>query len=182
MTAVQLKMHNNCSFRSTKLWNRWPTQRSVFSYITAYSQVKLIFYKPSKKQAWSRQQTDLEKHLFISTLKPIWTYWIQLWGMASTSNIEILECFQSKALYMIVNAPWYVPNTVIGRDLQIPTVKEEIRCYRSIYCSPQHTSKWPNSKPHWATRQQAIAKTPAKWSAYQILSVIVVFVILDFKV
>jgi hypothetical protein len=39
-----------------------------------------------------------------------------------------------------------------------------------------------NSKPCWATRQQAIAKTPAKWSAYQIPSVIVVFVILVVKV
>jgi hypothetical protein len=37
-----------------------------------------------------------------------------------------------------------------------------------------------NSKPHGATRQQAIWKTPAKWSAYQIPSVIVVFVILVF--
>jgi hypothetical protein len=53
--------------------------------------------------------------------------------MASTSNIEILECFQSKALRMIVDAPWYVPNTVIRRDLQIPTVKEEIRRYSSQY-------------------------------------------------
>jgi hypothetical protein len=33
-----------------------------------------------------------------------------------------------------------------------------------------------------AARQQAIAKTPAKWSAYQIPSAIVVFVILVFKV
>jgi hypothetical protein len=64
-------------------------------------------------------------------LKPMWTYGIQLWGMASTSNIEILERFQSKALRMIVDAPCYVPNTVIRRDLQIPTVKEEIRRYRS---------------------------------------------------
>jgi hypothetical protein len=38
---------------------------------------------------------------------------IQLWGTASTSNIEILECFQSKALRMIVDEPWYVHNTVI---------------------------------------------------------------------
>jgi hypothetical protein len=52
----------------------------------------------------------------------------------------------------------------------------------SIQRSPQHTSKWPNSKPQRAIRQQAIAKTPAKWSAYQIPSVIVVFVILVFKV
>jgi hypothetical protein len=39
----------------------------------------------------------------------------------------------SKALRMIVDAPCYVPNTVIGRDLQIPTVKEEIRRYSSQY-------------------------------------------------
>jgi hypothetical protein len=38
---------------------------------------------------------------------------IQLWGTASTSDIEILERFQSKALRMIVDAPWCVPNTVI---------------------------------------------------------------------
>jgi hypothetical protein len=42
----------------------------------------------------------------------------------------------------------------------------------SIQCSPQRTSKWPSSKPHGATRQQAIAKTPAEWSGYQIPSVI----------
>jgi hypothetical protein len=59
--------------------------------------------------------------------KPLWTYGIQLWGTASTSNIEILERFQSKALRMIVDAPWYVPNTVIRSDLQTSTVKEEIR-------------------------------------------------------
>jgi hypothetical protein len=64
-------------------------------------------------------------------LKPIWTYGIQLWGTASTSNIEILERFQSKALRMILDASYYVPNTVIGRDLKIPTVKEEISRYNS---------------------------------------------------
>jgi hypothetical protein len=34
---------------------------------------------------------------------------------------------------MIVDTPLYVPNTVIRRDLQIPTVKEEIRRYSSQY-------------------------------------------------
>jgi hypothetical protein len=52
---------------------------------------------------------------------------------AFTSNIEILERFQSKALRMIVDVPWDVPNTVIRRDLQTPTVKEEIRRYSSQY-------------------------------------------------
>jgi hypothetical protein len=71
--------------------------------------------------------------LYKTILKPIWTYDIQLWSTASTSNIEILERFQPIALRMIVDAPWYMPNTLILRDLQIPSVKEEIRHYSSHY-------------------------------------------------
>jgi hypothetical protein len=53
--------------------------------------------------------------------------------MFKSSNTEILECFQLKALRMIVDAPWYVPNMIIRRDLQIPTDKEEICRYSSQY-------------------------------------------------
>jgi hypothetical protein len=64
-------------------------------------------------------------NIYKTILKPIWSYGIKLRGTASTSNMEILERFQSKALRMIVDAPWYVPNTVNRRDLQTPTVKGE---------------------------------------------------------
>jgi hypothetical protein len=46
---------------------------------------------------------------------------------------EILERFYSTALRMITDAPWFVPNTVIRRNLHTPTVKEEIRRYNSQY-------------------------------------------------
>jgi hypothetical protein len=59
-------------------------------------------------------------------LKPIWTYGIQLWGSASISNIEILECFQGKVLRMITDVPWYMQNMVLRQDLQITSVKEAI--------------------------------------------------------
>jgi hypothetical protein len=81
----------------------------------------------------SKLSTSNKLPIYIAILKPIWTYGIHLWGTASTSNIYILERFQSKALRMIMDAPWYVPNTFIRRDLQIPTVKEEIRRYSSEY-------------------------------------------------
>jgi hypothetical protein len=71
--------------------------------------------------------------LYKTILKPIWTYGIQLWGTASTPKIEILGRFQSKVLRMIVDTPWYVPNTLFRRDLQIPSVKEEISHYSSHY-------------------------------------------------
>jgi hypothetical protein len=63
--------------------------------------------------------------VYKAILIPIWTYGIQLWGTPPTSNIEILERFQSKA--------WYMANTVIRRDFHTPTVEEEIRHYSSQY-------------------------------------------------
>jgi hypothetical protein len=81
----------------------------------------------------SKLSTSNKLLIYKTILKPIWTYGIQLWGTAYISNIGILECFQSKALCMIVDAPWYVPNMVIQRDLQIPTIKEEICHYSSQY-------------------------------------------------
>jgi hypothetical protein len=46
-----------------------------------------------------------------------------------------MEACPSKALRMIVDALWYVPNTLIRRDLQIPSVKEAISHYSSHYSS-----------------------------------------------
>jgi hypothetical protein len=90
----------------------------------------------------SKLSTSNKLLIYKTILKPIRTYGIQLWGKASTSNIEILERFQSKALCMIVDASWYWPNTVIRRDLQTPTFKEEIRRYSSQYSA--HLSAHPN--------------------------------------
>jgi hypothetical protein len=54
-----------------------------------------------------RSKLSLSNKLLIYkvAIKPIWTYGIQVWGAASTSNIEILERFQSKALRLITDAP-----------------------------------------------------------------------------
>jgi hypothetical protein len=46
---------------------------------------------------------------------------------------------------------------------------------------PQRTHKLPSSEPHGATRQQAIAKTPANWFSYLIPRLIIVFVVLFFQ-
>ena len=34
---------------------------------------------------------------------------------------------------MITDAPWFIPNTVIKYDLQVPTVKQEARKYSVNY-------------------------------------------------
>jgi hypothetical protein len=90
----------------------------------------------------SKLSTNNKLLIYKAILKPIWTYGIQLWSTTSNSNIEILERFQSKVLRLRVNAPWYVINSVIGKELQIPTVKEEISRFSSHY--DVHISVHPN--------------------------------------
>jgi hypothetical protein len=65
--------------------------------------------------------------MYKAILKPIWTYGVQFWGPASNSNTEILEIFQSKVLRTITEAPRYVPNAVIKRDLKVLSVRQEVR-------------------------------------------------------
>lgn len=90
----------------------------------------------------SKLSLDNKLLLYKTIIKPIWTYGIQLWGTACNSNIEILQRFQSKVLRNIVNAPWYVPNTVIQSDLKITSVKDEIKNFSKKY--EQRLSVHPN--------------------------------------
>jgi len=82
-----------------------------------------------------KSQLSLANKLLVykAILKPIWTKGIQLWGTASNSNTDILERFQSKVLRIITDAPWYVPNAVTKHDLQVPSVRQEVRTFSVTY-------------------------------------------------
>jgi hypothetical protein len=123
----QLEICLACSSRFSiiisGIWNR---RRSI---ATPASEWFHIFHwiLLERKKLQQRDQPYKFLHNLFQHLKA------KLWGTASTSSIEILERFQSKALCMIVDAPWYVPNTVTRRHLQISAVTEEIRRYSSQY-------------------------------------------------
>ena len=72
-------------------------------------------------------------NIYKTIIKPIWTYGVPLWGMAAMSNINEIETEQAKILRTIVNAPWYVRNKDLRKDLKIPTVKDEIARYGKKY-------------------------------------------------
>lgn len=65
--------------------------------------------------------------IYKQVLKPVWTYGIQLWGCTNERNIQILQTYQNKVLKIIVNAPWYVRNSDLHRDLNIKYVENEIK-------------------------------------------------------
>jgi hypothetical protein len=58
--------------------------------------------------------------LYKCVLKPVWTYGIHLWGCAKPSHTKIIQRLQSKILRSITDAPWYVSNFTLHKDLRIP--------------------------------------------------------------
>jgi hypothetical protein len=100
---VQLPQSDEVKYLGLHLDRRQTWQKYIF---TKRKQLGLTF----TKMHWllgrkSQLSTTNKLLLYKTTLKPIWTYGIQFWGTASTSNIEILERFRSKVLRMIVDAP-----------------------------------------------------------------------------
>ena len=67
--------------------------------------------------------------LYQQIFKPVWTYGIQLWGCASQSNRNIILRFQNRVLRGIVNAPWYIRNDNLHKDLDVETVDSVIKKY-----------------------------------------------------
>jgi hypothetical protein len=69
--------------------------------------------------------------MYKSIITPIWTYGIELWGCAHKSTIVVMLRYQSKILRAMVDAPWYVTNSMIHTVLGIPSVQDVIHA-RSI--------------------------------------------------
>ena len=48
---------------------------------------------------------------------------LALWGCAVSSNLAKIRRYQAKTLRQITNAPWYVTNHTLQKDLSIPQVQ-----------------------------------------------------------
>jgi hypothetical protein len=85
INGVQLPQSEDVKYLGLHLDKRLTWHKHIF---TKRKQLGLTL----TKMYWLLLTTN--KRLYKTILKPIWTYGIQLWGTASTSNIEILERFQ----------------------------------------------------------------------------------------
>ncbi|GBL89240.1 RNA-directed DNA polymerase from mobile element jockey [Araneus ventricosus] len=65
--------------------------------------------------------------LFKQVLRPILTYAAPIWGLAAPSNRKKVQTLQNKLLRIIVNAPWFIRNSVIHSDLQIESIEDHIQ-------------------------------------------------------
>jgi len=131
LNNAQIRQVNDVTYLAVHLdrrltWRRHIERKKVHLELKA-SSFHWIF------NACSPLRLDYKVLLYNSTLKPIWTYGSQLWRKASSSNIDLIQRVQLKILRTITEAPWYIRNQNIHRDLGILTVKDEIDKQKASY-------------------------------------------------
>ncbi|GBM21274.1 putative RNA-directed DNA polymerase from transposon BS [Araneus ventricosus] len=112
--------------KPTYLPSYLPTFRSHLKYNTEkfWAKVHLLIPLIGRRSPLTLENKLL---LFKQVLRPILTYAAQIWGLAAFSNRKKAQILQKKILRIIVNAPWYVRNSVIHNDLNIQTIDEFIK-------------------------------------------------------
>jgi hypothetical protein len=64
--------------------------------------------------------------IYTSCLKPIWQYAFSIWNSTIHTHIHKIQILQNIILRMGLCAPWYVRNTTIHKDIQLPFVTETL--------------------------------------------------------
>ena len=125
INSIEIPQANEAKYLGIHLDRKLIWQKHIFTKRKALVlQSRKMYSLLGRKSKLSIENKLL---LYKTILKPIWSYGIQLWGTAANSNIEILQRFQSNMLRNIVNAPFYISNAQLHRELQVKTIKEEIR-------------------------------------------------------
>ncbi|CAA9999325.1 unnamed protein product [Nesidiocoris tenuis] len=110
------------------------------------------------------------KLIYLQLIKPIWGYGSQIWGGASASQIRRVQTFQNRALRLITGAPWYVRNSTLHMDLEIPMIEEVLRSsYHRFHERLQHhpnplaqqiCDTHPPTRPHRRLKRKKTHRSP----------------------
>ncbi len=76
--------------------------------------------------------------LYITVLRPIWSYGLPIWGYAADSNIQRLQALQNIILRKMAGAPYYITNATLHNDLQIETVRELVKRFTQRFENRMH--------------------------------------------
>lgn len=74
----------------------------------------------------SSLRVDTGKLIYTSIIRPTLTYACPIWRNTVKSNLYNLQITQNKILRKILKAPWFISNTQIHHELQIPTLTDYI--------------------------------------------------------
>jgi hypothetical protein len=103
----------------------------------AHARLALLYPLINRK---SKLKTKCTLLIYKSILRPLLTYGCQVWGTASKTHIHKIQKFQNKILRISVNAPWFIRNRQLHKDLKIQTIEEFIKKLTLKYYNNSVTS------------------------------------------
>ncbi|GBN97044.1 RNA-directed DNA polymerase from mobile element jockey [Araneus ventricosus] len=65
--------------------------------------------------------------LFKQILRPILTYSAPIWCVTAKTHRSKIQILQNKILRIMTNAPWFVRNDVIHKDLKIELIEDHVK-------------------------------------------------------
>lgn len=90
----------------------------------AYSRLAMLYPIINRKSSLKMECGTL---IYTSIIRPIFTYGSSVWSSTSKTNIHKLQVLQNKVIRIITNAQWYVRNTQLHKETEIPPIEEYIR-------------------------------------------------------
>ena len=84
--------------------------------------------------------------LYKTMIRPILLYASPAWAAVRKAHRKKLQVFQNKALRRITNAPWFVRNNILHRDLGIDTIDTAILSASHNYFTSIENSEHDNIK------------------------------------
>lgn len=78
--------------------------------------------------------------IFKTVIRPIMTYAAPAWSMVSNNQLPRIQRMQNKVLRSVTRAPWFMRNSRIHQDLQIPSIAEfmDVQSIKYYERLPEH--------------------------------------------
>ncbi|GFX00790.1 RNA-directed DNA polymerase from mobile element jockey [Trichonephila clavipes] len=117
----------------------------------------------SKSLDFSQEQARIKAKGSIiqkAILRPIMLYASPIWAAAAVTHLKRLHTFQNIQLRRAANAPWFVRNEVLHKDLNVPPLLDFIKKQSENFFNrlPQISNPGPydNSIPSSSKRPRAV--------------------------
>ncbi|GFW23207.1 RNA-directed DNA polymerase from mobile element jockey [Trichonephila clavipes] len=76
--------------------------------------------------------------LYKAILRPIMLYASSIWAAVTVTHLKRLHTFQNIQLLRAANAPWFVRNEVLHKDLNVPPLLDFIKNNQKISSTGYH--------------------------------------------
>lgn len=121
-----------------------------------YARLSMLYPIINRK---SKLKVKCATLIYKSILRPLVTYGCVIWGTASKTNIKKVQTFQNKVLRIAINAHWFIRNSQIHRELDVPHIEDFIKsCAKTFFKTINNCASARNLNLSEKTRNNRLKK------------------------